>query len=560
MARVVPEVIHHATIYVAEEMGVVLRRTARSPNIRDRRDLSCAVATPEGEMVALAEHIPVHLGSMAVGIRETISYLEREGVELAEGDVVIVNDPYIAGTHLNDIMLMAPVYRGGRLVGYVVNKAHHVDVGGRSPCSIGIARSLYEEGVVIEPQKLVERGSLRKDLLEEISRRVRAPDYLLHDLTAQLSSIEAGIREVIRLVDRYGADGVLDAWRWALDYIEGYARSAIEDAPKGRYSARDFLEADGELVGISATVELGRGRATVDFEGTHRQLDKPLNAVYGVTVAASTFALKCVLDPQMPMNSGFYRVVAVKAPRGSLVNPVKPAPVSMGNLETSQRIVDVVLEALRGCFPDRIPAMPHGSMNNVMFGGSDGARTWVFYETIGGGMGARPCRDGVDGVHVNMTNTLNTPVEVIEREYPLMVLEYSLRPDSGGAGRYRGGLGIRRVYKLLRGSATLTVAMERTRVAPRGAAGGGEGARGRCLVVRRNGSVYALGSKGSIALSEGDIIIVETAGGGGYGSPEERDPRLLAEDLEDGKVTVEGLKAYGWLSVAKRNPRRSNGF
>jgi N-methylhydantoinase B len=537
------DVILHAAIFAAEEMGVVLRRTALSPNIRDRLDFSCAVLSPEGDLVAQAEHIPVHLGSMAVGLRNLMSELERLGITLEEGDVVAVNDPYIAGTHLNDIMLVKPVYASGRLVAYVANKAHHVDVGGQVPGSIGgSVVELIQEGVTIPPVKIVERGSLRKDIIRILKANVRTPGYFEGDIKAQLASLNVGERMIRGLAEKYGVSELLETWRWALDYTEEYTRNAVRDlGVTGTSSAEDYLELDGGLAKIRARVEIkGSGDVLVDFDGSSRQVEAPVNAVYGVTVAATLFALKSVIDPEMPMNSGFERVIRIRAPPGSIVNPVRPAPVSAGNVETSQRIADVVFKALADLVPERVPAASCGSMNNVAVGG----RGWAFYETIGCGSGGRPCCDGVDGVHTNMTNTMNTPIEILERSYPVLFVEYKLREGSGGPGRYRGGLGIVRAFIALEDGVRVTITGERVKLRPWGLKGGMPGAPAEYLVVRSDGRVERLPSKATVSLRSGDMVVIKTAGGGGWGDPSLRPRSLVERDLREGRITLEEAEKY----------------
>ncbi len=539
------EVVKHSLIYAAEEMGIVLRNTAFSPNIKDRLDHSCAILTPGGDLLAQAEHIPVHLGSMPVGAKNLIRYLEREGIELEPGDVIVTNDPYITGTHLNDFMLVKPVYVGGILVAIVANKAHHVDVGGVVPGSIGgSARSLIEEGIVVPPVKLMARGRLRRDVVSLIKANVRTPRYFSGDLMAQLAALNVGERRVKELAERYGVNTLLEAWDEILSYTERYTRTRLQQLvekydAEGTYSAEDYLElSSGDLAKIKATLRIAKTNVVVDFDGSSPQVDEPLNAVYGVTVAATTFALKAVIDPEMPMNQGFYRVVEIHAPEGTIVNPRKPAPVGGGNVETSQRIADVVLKALAQAFPDRVPAASCGTMTNVMLGGSG----WAFYETVACGSGGRPYGDGVDGVHTNMTNTLNTPIEVIESEYPIRFIMYELRPNSGGAGRHRGGLGVVRAFTVLEDNVILTVYSERVKLRPWGLHGGGEGQPARHIIVRRDGSVEFLPSKATRILRSGDKVYIITPGGGGYGDPCERDRKLIEKDIEEGKITPTAAK------------------
>jgi len=549
MDAVTIEIVRNSTEYIAEEMGIVLRNTAYSPNIRDRMDCSCAVLSAKGELVAQAEHIPVHLGSMAVGAKNVVEYIEKEGIEVEDGDVIVVNDPYIAGTHLNDITLLKPIFYNGKMLGFVANKAHHVDVGGSVPGSIGInAKELVQEGIVIPPTKLVKRGKLDKEILRLIASNVRVPKSTIGDLKAQIASLNVGTKRILELVEKYGYKCVVEAWNRSLEYTENYLRSKIDQIPDRESEAVDYLELGDELININAKIEIKGDRLRVDFTGTHKQIDAPLNAVFGVTVASTSFALKAVLDPDLPMNYGFFRAVEIYAPEGTIVHPVKPAPVSAGNVETSQRIVDVLLKALSEIFPDRVPAASHGSMNNVVIG----SQTWAFYETLGGGMGARPSKDGVDGVHTNMTNTMNTPIEVIENEYPILVLEYSLRDDSGGAGKFRGGLGIRRFYKVL-SNAVLSITAERVKLRPWGLKGGMNGASGEHYVIKANGEKIQLSGKDTVTLNKGDVVVINTPGGGGYGKPEERDPYLVLEDVKDRKVSIFSAYKYYLVKIVEKD-------
>jgi len=535
------EVIKNAAIYASEEMGIVLRNTAYSPNIKDRLDHTCAIYTPRGELVAQAEHIPVHIGSMAVGVENALRYLEENSIYLEPGDIVMVNDPFIAGTHLNDIMLIKPVYYNDELVALVANKAHHVDVGGMTPGSIGGgARELLQEGIVIPPVKVVERGMLQRDIIELVKSNVRTPEYFEGDLKAQIASLNVGERRIIELAERYGPETLLEAWGEILDYTERYTRARISGLKiTGRWSAKDYIELDSRDAVIRVTLKIASDHIKVDYIGTSPQVDEPVNAVYGVTVAATIYALKAVIDPDLPVNHGFFRAVEIYAPPGSLVNPHRGAPVSGGNTETSQRIVDVVFRALARALPERVPAASCGSMTNVMIGGYSNGRRWAFYETIACGQGGRPGLDGVDGIHTNMTNTLNTPIERLEAEYPILFVKYELRPDSEGPGKYRGGLGVTRAFMLMEGEATLTIVAERCRHRPWGLMGGREAAPASHYVVRKSGEVIGLGCKNSIVLTAGDIVYINTPGGGGYGDPCLRDSAMVLRDIEEGKVSLD---------------------
>ncbi len=543
------EVIRGALIYGAEEMGIVLRRAACSPNIKERMDLSCAVVSTGGETVAQAEHIPVHLGSLPWGVARTLEWLDRRGTPPGPGDVVVVNDPYLSGTHLPDLLALKPVFRGGEPVAYVAAKAHHSDVGGSAPGSLGVgAGQLLEEGLVIPPVRLVRSGSLDRDLLNLLLSNTRTPREREGDVRAQLAALDVGERRVLELVERYGAETFSEAVEEILDYGERRMRARLSAIPPGRYRAEDFVELPGGgLAEIRLSLEVGDGSATLDYSGTAPQAPHPVNAVLGVTLAASHFAVKSAVDPASPPNGGAMRPVSVVAPEGTLVNPVRPAPVAAGNVETSQRIADVALRALAEALPGRVPAASQGTMNNVAAGGPlPGGSQWTFYETIGGGSGGRPGSDGVDGVHVNMTNTMNTPVEAAEIRFPLIFLRYEFRRDSGGPGRWRGGCGVERSWRLLGESAVVTVLGERTLTSPWGLAGGLPGAGAEYVVVRSGGREERLPSKATVLLRRGDVLRIRTPGGGGYGDPLERDPAAVARDVADGLVSPEAAaEDYG---------------
>jgi len=542
--KVTVEVIRNAAIYASEEMGVVLRNTAYSPNIKDRLDHSCAILAPNGDLVAQAEHIPVHLGSMSVGVKNTFNFLKSIGEELNPGDIILVNDPYIAGTHLNDLLLMKPVYHNGKMISIVSNKAHHVDVGGSVPGSIGGGvEELIQEGTIIPPVKIIEEGKFNKNLLRLIEANVRTPSYFRSDLKAQIAALNVGERRVLELALKYGDISVVEAWDEILSYTERYTRNILRNlGVRGDFEAEDCMETPNGIVNIRVKLTFSDDELGVDFTGTNSQIQYPINAVYGVTVSATSFALKTILDPVMPMNQGFLRVVEIFAPKGSLVNPEKPAPVSGGNVETSQRITDVVYRALAKALPDKVPAASCGTMSNITVGGvnPDGTQ-WAFYETIACGSGGRPCCDGVDAVQTNMTNTLNTPIELLEREYPMLFTEYTIRSGSGGHGIYRGGNGVVRAFKLLQGNTRLTVTGERVKIRPWGLKGGLEGRPAEYSVIKVNGQIVRLGSKDSVILDDGDIVMIKTPGGGGYGDPCKRSVVKLRNDIEEARVDDEWL-------------------
>jgi N-methylhydantoinase B len=453
---VTAEIVKHNLIYAAEEMGVALKKSAYSPNIRERADHSCVLLDDRGRTVAQAEHIPVHLGSLPWGLRNTLAYLDREGIPLEAGDMVLLNNPYIAGTHLNDVTVIRPVFLDGTPVAYAANKAHHADVGGAVPGSIGAASDeIFQEGIILPPVKILRRDELQADLVRALTSNVRMPEVTMGDLRAQIAANLLGERRIREVVARYGAETVRASWDRILDQTERAVRVEYARMPAGQYEAEDHLESASPRsegrIRIHAAIEVRPDGIRVDFAGTDPQVEGPVNSVFGVAVAATLFSVRSLLRTDVSLNDGFHRTVDISAPEGTLVNPTWPAAVAAGNVETPQRIVDVIYKALASAMPDRVPAASHGSMTNVMLGGIHPAtrRPWAFYETIGGGYGGRKGLDGVDGGHVNMTNTLNTPIEVIERYYPLPVPTEQRRcgPMAGWL-RTRAGLDGARTHAL----------------------------------------------------------------------------------------------------------------
>ena len=549
------EVIKGALIYAAEEMGIALRKSAYSPNIKERMDHSCALFDRERRLIAQAEHIPVHLGSMAIAVREGLSVYRGE---LGEGDMLLLNDPYISGTHLPDLTLIAPVFHEGMVIGYAANKAHHTDVGGRAPGSIaGDSTELYQEGLIIPPVRFIRGGEIDGDLASLIQSNVRTPETQMGDLRAQIAANNTGSRRLLELVGEYGV-GVVEASMAAImDYSERRMRAEIGELADGVYEAVDWMEDTGsgsEPAAISVRIEIRGDEISFDYAGTSLQVEGPVNAPLGVTVAGIYYTLISITDPTIPVNDGCFRLVSLRIPEGCMMNPRRPAPVAGGNVETSQRNVDVLLKALSEAAPDRVPAAGLGTMSNISIGGlrEDGS-PWTFYETIGGGSGGRPVSDGVDGVHVNMTNTMNTPIEALEAYLPLRFEAYRLRPDTGGPGEWRGGCGIERVWTLTGEAATLSILAERVKIPPWGLRGGGSGALGEYVLERADGGTERLPSKCTIPLRRGDTLHIRTPGGGGYGDPYARRPELLLRDVRNGLVSVESAKGdYGVIIDAGR--------
>lgn len=499
---------------VAEEMGIVLRRSAFSPNIKERRDYSCAVCTAAGELLAQAAHIPVHLGALPRTMAGVLP-----AFPLAPGDVLLLNDPYWGGTHLPDLTLIAPVYLEGSLAFYLVNRAHHADVGGAAPGSMPLARDLREEGVIIPPTYLYRRGDLDEGFLNDLLSRMRVPGERRGDLAAQLAALYRGQERLSALTARYGLDKLLEMSRELLDYSERAMRALIAAIPDGSYDFVDYLDDDGygqEDLAIRLTLTVSGATARLDFRESCDQVEGGVNAVPPVVEAAAYYVFLTLLAEDYPINQGCFRPLAVITRPGSLLDPAFPAPVAAGNVETSQRLVDVVFGALAQALPDTIPAASQGTMNNLAFGGrqADG-REFTYYETVAGGMGGRPGRPGLSGVHTHMTNTQNTPVEVLEHDYPVLVERYALREGSGGTGEFPGGAGIVRDLHFL-SDVQVSLLSDRRRRGPYGLHGGRPGAPGENVLLTDKGE-ERLPGKINLTLPAGSRLSIRTPGGGGWG-------------------------------------------
>jgi len=516
------EVFNKLFSSVAEEMGIILARSSFSANIKERRDFSCAIFDFKGELVAQAAHIPVHLGAMPM----TLACVLAE-MDLQPGDVIITNDPYKGGSHLPDITLIEPVFSpdpstSSKPLFYVVNRAHHADVGGKNPGSMGLASSLTDEGFVISPTPLFDKGCYNKKFIDGFLKNVRNPDERLGDLQAQTASLARGRKRLHDLLTKYSVSHLCTVLDQLKNYSEKLMQSAIGKLPDGVFSCTDYLDDDGitnKSIPISVDLSVHGSTVTADFSRSADQVKSPLNAVLSVTVSATAYVFQCLVGEGYPINHGSYKPLKVITRSGSIVDAIKPAPVAAGNVETSQRIVDVLLGALAEAVPAQIPAASCGSMNNIAIGGYN-SRTdqeYAYYETIGGGMGGRPTMKGLNGIHTHMTNTMNTPIEALEHAYPLQVEKYGLVRGSGGDGLHQGGDGIIRSYRFL-DKAHVSILTERRKVAPYGLAGGKAGRRGKNALIRGKKKLNLAG-KGSFEAEPEDLLQIETPGGGGWGGP-----------------------------------------
>jgi N-methylhydantoinase B len=528
------ELFRHLLVSIAEEMGVVLRRSSYSANIKERRDYSCAVYDAAGEAVAMGDHMPVHLGAMPLSVRAA-----REALDLGPGDVALVNDPFRGGTHLPDITAVAPVFTPGsqRPSFFLANRAHHADVGGMSPGSMPLAREIFQEGLRIPPVHIRRGGRIDRELLDLLLANVRTPVEREGDLMAQLASLQRGARRLGELTARYGNSRVASNMRALQDYSERMMRAAIRRLPAGVYRFKDCLDNDGATarpVWIRVSVTIRGGSAVVDFSGSDPQAEGPVNANYAVTLAAVMYVFRCLVTEDVPFTAGILRPVRVIAPEGTVVNACAPAAMAAGNVETSQRVTDVMLGALAQAAPRLIPAASSGTMNNLSFGGSfplkgaerpvrgpgdNPARSSMFayYETVAGGMGASACGAGYSATHTHMTNSWNTPVEAFEHQYPVRVESYRVRRGSGGAGAHAGGDGIVRELRFLI-PAEVTLLSDRRERGPWGLAGGSPGKPGKNTLVRA-GRTTPLPAKTRLEVHAGDLLRIETPGGGGWGRP-----------------------------------------
>jgi N-methylhydantoinase B/oxoprolinase/acetone carboxylase alpha subunit len=513
------EVFRNLFVSIAEEMGAVLRRTAFSANIKERRDYSCAVYDAAGQTIAMGDHMPVHLGAMPLSVRHVL-----DAFRLQPGDVAIVNDPFRGGTHLPDITAVSAVFPSGSAKPefYVANRAHHSDVGGMSPGSMPLAREIYQEGIRIPPVLLMRGGLVQPDVMNLILSNVRTPEERQGDLLAQTMANRRGEDRLREIVARYGAARTRKNAAALLNYSERITREMLRGIPAGEYRFEDFLDDDGVSdapVPIRVCLRIRGDHVEVDFTGSSAQVAGPVNANYAIAVAAAMYCFRCLIRADVPYNAGLLRPIKVIAPERSVVNAGLPAAMAAGNVETSQRITDVILGALAQALPDRIPAASSGTMNNISFGGWDSrrGRAFSYYETIAGGMGASAQADGLSAVHTHMTNSWNTPVEAFEHEYPVQVRSYGIRSGSGGAGKHAGGDGIVRELRFLE-ETDVTILSDRRKLGPYGLAGGAQGETGENVLLQVDGKATKLAAKTKITAPRGSTLSISTPGGGGFGA------------------------------------------
>ncbi len=504
---------------IPEEMGHVLRRSAYSANIKERMDASCAIFDEKGRMLAQAEHIPVHLGSMPLAVRAVLDGFEGE---LHPEDQIILNDPYRGGTHLPDITLIMPVFYNNKLVAFSANRAHHADVGSDEPGSLPpYSTYLDEEGVVIPPVFLVREGEINDDLITTIQREMRNPDERLGDLRAQIGANRRGQQKITSLIDEHGRTSFRRFSKELRSYSSDLVRESVTAIPDGSYKADGWMESTGsgtETARIEVEVTVRGTDIHIDFDGTDPQVRGNANTPLPVTISACYYVVRTLTDHDAPLNHGCYDMVNIDAPVETLVNPTEPHAVCSGNVETSQRIVDVLYDAFRQAVPDQVPAQSQGTMNNLVIGMNHEGAEKTYYETIGGGEGAFSWRDGQDGIQTHMTNTKNTPVEALEHEYPLRVQQYQLRSGSGGDGKHKGGEGVIREIEFLGHEGSFSIISERRTTPPQGANGGGDGEPGQNVLISggEHAETQEIGARARGTLTKRDRIRIVTPGGGGY--------------------------------------------
>jgi len=541
------EVVKNSLQKAAEEMKIVLAKTAYSPVLKVAGDYSCGIFDAKGDMVAQGPDLPIHLGSMPDAVRAVI---QSFGDDIHDGDVFIHNDPYFGGSHLPDVNVVGPAFHGDRLLGFGCVRAHWPDIGSATPGSYGAVTEIYGEGLRLPPLRIYAQGKLDRNVEAIIRANVRTPDERWGDLSAQIASNRRASQRLFDLAEKYGPERLTDIMEAVLDYSERMMRTLLEKLPDGEGSFEDFCDGDGiieqgedEDATFTIRMKIAKHGDTieVDFDGTDAAVSGPMNAPLSVTASGVYCSLKMIVDPDglIPANSGAWRPITVSAPEGTVVNAAFPSPVVYANHEMSHRVADMTFGALAKIMPDRVMACSQGTSAIMTFGGVDyrtGGR-YVSYESVKGGFGARPNKDGINALSSGIANTMNTPIEALEMSFPLRVDCYELIPDSGGQGKYRGGLGTRRAWTVLEKTARATVCMERTKSPPFGVSGGGFGRLGKATLRLPNGTEQSLPSKGAFDVPAGGQVILEAPGSGGYGDEAERDQAANDSDIEDGYVT-----------------------
>ena len=541
------EVVRNKLDGIANEMELTLLKSSFSPIVKEGLDASASLFTLQGETLAQAIAIPIHLATLIPCIASILGEFPLE--TMREGDIYCMNDPYLGGTHLPDIAVIMPVFHRGRPLAFAAAMTHHQDVGGMAPGSVPTnATEIFQEGIRLPPLKLRDGDRFNDTLLKILRRNVRIPETFEGDLMAQVAACTVGVRRLGALASVYGDNHLSAIFAELLDRSEAMTREALRAIPQGTYRAVDFLDNDGidldRRIRIEVKVTIDDGAITVDFGGSSPQVRGPFNVVPSGSLAASCYAVRAITDPTIPTNGGCFRPITLNVPAGSIVNPREPAPVN-SRTATIKRITGTILAALGEAVPDRVPADNAGELLVLAFGGArpDGTR-FVTGELVAGGAGASAQKDGVDVIETDATNCMNLPAEALELDAPIRVHRTALRRDSGGAGMHRGGLGIVREYEVLHGEVRFTHRGERHFIAPKGRAGGRDGAMAHTVIHRNDGSEEVVPSKIVTTLHTGDRVVFETAGGGGYGEPARRDPQHVRADLADGKISLDGAKAY----------------
>jgi N-methylhydantoinase B len=542
------EVIRNLMHAFVEEMGAALQRSAYSTNVKTRKDYSCTLFDADGKMVDQSSAHPSHLGALVFSVPAILREYGPENLE--PGDGILVNDAHRNMVHLNDVCLISPVYYGEKLFGYVANAAHHVDVGGKAPGSIAVTTDIFQEGLIIPGVKFLKRGEIDRDLLKWFTANVRGKKESAGDLRAQVAANKLGMRRMTELMDRFGAETVKAAIEQLYRYTERRVRHEFERFPEGEYEGDAYVDDDGvtdKPIYIKSKVIIGNGEVSIDLTGSDPERRSPMNSTYAMTYSAVAFPVRALLPPDLPTNDGFYRMVRLIAPRGTVVNCSYPSAV-VGGWEVGQKTAEAVLRAFSKAMPDRVPAESKKSILHIAFGGVDPRKNeyYVFLETIAGGFGARPNKDGVDAVQPALQNAENSPVEELEIGYPVLIERNELIPDSDGAGKFRGGLGIRRDYRFRGHEANVTILADTAKFPARGIYGGGDGRAARYLVNPDGDSCNNVGSKSTFYAIPADTVSIQTPGGGGYGSPLEREPQAVLYDVREGKISAERARTvYG---------------